>query len=89
MRRKKAPAIQTARSWEHRLYWRDGAIVDTETWHGGRLLPRKPRALTALAVASDYCEAHRTRIYADLPCQFCGLRPGHDTPSHTAGRLIA
>jgi hypothetical protein len=89
MRRKKAPATQISRSWERRLYWRDGAVVDTETWHGGRLLPHTPRKLTALAVAADYCDAHRTRIYADLPCQFCGLRPGHDSPSNIVRRLTA
>jgi hypothetical protein len=74
MRRKDMVTINV-RAWERRLYWRGGVIVDEEVWHAGRLLPRPPRKVPTTTTDADYCAAHRTRIYADLACQFCGERP--------------
>ena len=63
------------RPWERRRYWRNGSIVDTEVWRAGRLLPGRPRRVPPMATMSDYCAVHRTRIFSDLACQFCGERP--------------
>ena len=74
MRRKDIPTLNV-RGWERRHFWRKGMIVDVEVWHAGRLLPRPPRKLPTMTIDTDYCQAHRARIYVDLACQFCGQRP--------------
>lgn len=89
MRRKKVSAALGILSWERRNYWRDGRIVDLEVWHAGRLLPRTPRKTPAFAVEVDHCDTHRTRIYADLPCQYCGESPDAVEPASPSRRLIA
>lgn len=58
---------------ECRRYWRDGRVTDHEWWQGGQMLLEPPANVAVLT--SDYCEAHRTRIYPDLGCQFCRERP--------------
>ncbi len=74
MRRKSFVTVNV-RDWEYRRYWRKGMTADIEVWHSGRLLPRPPRRLPASTIETDYCLAHRARIYADLACQHCGERP--------------
>lgn len=74
MRRKSVVTVNV-RAWEQRRYWRRGAIMDVEVWQAGRLLAKPPRQLPRIAIEADYCQAHRTRIYSDLACQFCGERP--------------
>lgn len=76
---------------ECRLYWREGYITDPEWWRAGQLLLETPQDAEA-AVLSDYCEAHRTRIYPDLGCQYCHERPrrarnGPTLPHRPAARL--
>lgn len=73
--RRKNVILPVAPAWERRKYWRKGFVADVEVWRAGRLLPVLPRRVPPIAVSSDYCEAHRTRIFVDLPCQFCGERP--------------
>ncbi len=89
MRRKKSFVNLSPRSWERRRFWRDGHIVGVEVWHGTRLLLQIPRKLTPLAVEADYCDVHRTRIYADLACQHCGMRPAAEPKPAPDRRLSA
>jgi hypothetical protein len=89
MRRKKSIVNLSPRSWERRRFWRDGHIVDVEVWQGNRLLLQTPRKLSPLAVEVDYCDVHRTRIYADLACQHCGMRPTAEPKAASNRRLIA
>ncbi|SRR5579883_315472 len=74
MRRKNAVTVNIW-AWERRRYWLNGSIVDEEVWNAGRILPKPPRQLPSTTSEADYCQPHRTRIYPDLACQFCGERP--------------
>lgn len=65
--------VETEPVMECRRYWRNGRVSDYEWWQAGRLLLERPAG--EAAVTSDYCEAHRTRIYPDLGCSYCRERP--------------
>lgn len=84
--RRKSAVLAVVPGWERRRYWRGNVLTDVEVWRGGRLLPTLPRRIPAIAISFDYCETHRTRIYSDLPCQFCGERPAPLVVEH-AGTL--
>ncbi len=62
--------------WEHRRFWRQGAITATEWWHDGARARRAPSGVAARsAMTTEYCEAHYTRLYPDLPCPYCQEQP--------------
>src|SRR5689334_11363497 len=72
-------------AWEHRRFWHTGAITATEWWRGGARARRAPSPAAArAATVTEYCAAHYTRIYRDLPCPYCQERP-HAPPDTTGG----
>lgn len=85
--RRKAAVIVNVRAWERRRYWLHGTIEDTEIWQGGKLYPFEPPRLPPTTTDVDYCALHRTRIYSDLACQFCGERPLSAMPPLSAGDI--
>lgn len=59
---------------ECRYYWQDGQIVDTEWWLAGRLLLVAPSHPSTRTTVAHHCAIHGARIFADLPCPYCGER---------------
>lgn len=68
---------------EQRRYWRGGYVVDVEWWQAGRLLLTPP-PVAIIQQMTDYCEAHRTRVYRDLACPYCHERPRWDASGQIA-----